>query len=296
MPLTPTLTGSLLSLALALFVSCGSDRLSAETSEERNEPDSTRVIFENVLDVVNTNGWQELPTGQLVQNVSRQFLGRPYKAGLLDVSEDEELVLELSTFDCVLLVENVLAISFAALEPNPTFDVYANQVERLRYRNATRDGYCSRLHYFTDWIADNEQKGLVVNITEKIGGETLNVERRFMSEHRDSYVRLAESDSLFQGILQMEEDLAGQVLYFVPQDSIRSVYPQLRAGDIVATSTSVAGLDVSHTGFVYHHGDGNFGFLHASTSDGVTIADDLHDYVNSIPIQTGIVVARPVSK
>ena len=91
----------------------------------------------------------------------------------------------------------------------------------------------------------------------------------------------------------MEATLDGLSLLYIPQDRIREAYDQLQAGDIIATATSVAGLDVSHTGLVHRDGD-DVGFLHASTSGGVMVSPDLQDYVENIDIQIGIVVARPL--
>jgi hypothetical protein len=80
---------------------------------------------------------------------------------------------------------------------------------------------------------------------------------------------------------------------YVPQDSIRAVYDELRAGDIVGMATSIDGLDVSHSGLVYAHDDGRKGLLHASLSGGIVVSPDLQRYVQTIDNQIGIVVARP---
>ena len=156
------------------------------------------------------------------------------------------------------------------------------------------NGYCSRLHYFTDWIRDNERRGLVENVSEEIGGQKLDKTIDFMSTHRESYPRLVASDSLFRGIVEMERDLRDYDLFYVPQNRIREVYPQLQAGDIIATATSIEGLDVTHTGLVYDAGDGRKGFMHASTTDGVKVSPDLQAYIEGVKVQIGIIVARPV--
>ena len=49
-------------------------------------------------------------------------------------------------------------------------DLYRNTLQQIRYRRGRVDGYASRLHYFTDWIRDNEQKGLVRELTADLGG------------------------------------------------------------------------------------------------------------------------------
>jgi hypothetical protein len=155
------------------------------------------------------------------------------------------------------------------------------------------DGYCSRLHYFSDWIADNEARGHIENITEAIGGERLDKQLNFMSEHRQSYPRLAANDSLFQEIKAVEASIRDRPLFYIPQDRIREAYPELQAGDILALATDIVGLDVAHTGLAYRFPDGRIGLLHASTTKGVTVSPDLQGYVENNKRQIGILVARP---
>ncbi len=283
-------------MAGLFLIGCADNRAESSSVVLTNSAtgDTTHAAFDMLVTEAQNNDWHELDIGSLLQKTAEQFLGKPYVAGLLDASETEDLVLELTKFDCVLLVENALALSRIIQREEYDFESYANSVLEIRYRGGVRDGYCSRLHYFTDWIYDNEQKGIVEDVTQALGGDTLNAQPTFMSEHRSAYPRLADSDSLFAGIIDMETSLVGRELFYVPQDRITDIYPMLRSGDIIATTTSVEGLDVSHTGLAYENEDGSFGFLHASTANGVTIAPDLHDYVNSVSIQTGILVARPI--
>ena len=156
------------------------------------------------------------------------------------------------------------------------------------------NGYCSRLHYFSEWIADNEARGIVRNITQALGGRKLDKRLTFMSEHRKSYPHFATNDSLFRGIQTMERDLVDLELFHIPQNDIHTVYARLQPGDIIATTTHIEGLDVTHTGLAFAHEDGGIGFLHASTSGGVKVSPDLQGYIQNNKVQIGIVVARPV--
>lgn len=157
-------------------------------------------------------------------------------------------------------------------------------------------GYCSRLHYFSDWIDDNEARGNLHNITRDLGGMTLDKRLTFMGKHRSSYPRFATDDSVYQCILDMEQELAGLELHYIPQDHIHIIYSSLQAGDIVAIATSIDGLDVSHTGLVFKEPEGRVGLLHASTSGGVKVSPDLQAYVQNNRNQIGIVVARPAER
>lgn len=265
------------------------------TAPVKVDPDSTTLArFKQAMGHAKAARWHTLPMGEIMQAVALQFLGTPYEGGTLDVPEEETLLAQLRSFDCVLLVETALAMARGIAHQDYTFETFAGNLQALRYRDGQLEGYCSRLHYFSEWIVDNEARGHVRNITQELGGERLDKTLTFMGEHRSSYPRLVANDSLYQGIIEMEERLAGLELYYIPQERIREAYGRLKAGDIIATATNIAGLDVSHSGLVYNVGDGQVGFLHASTSGGVKVSPDLQAYVENNKIQIGIVVARPV--
>ncbi|RMH63175.1 MAG: DUF1460 domain-containing protein [Bacteroidetes bacterium] len=257
--------------------------------------DDDRETFRRVMAYAREHALHERPIGEIMQRVGEQFVGTPYRAGLLDEPPEERLVLRFDGFDCVLFVETVLAMARGIARQDYRFDTFARHIEEQRYRDGRMNGYCSRLHYFSEWIADNEARGIVRNITAELGGEPLEKQLNFMSRHRDSYPRFAADDSLFQGIRAMEADLADLALYYIPQDRIREVYPALEPGDIVALATSLEGLDVTHTGLVYRDARGRTGLLHASTSGAVKVSPDLQTYVENNTIQVGIVVARPLA-
>lgn len=255
---------------------------------------SDRALYGRLLTTATNKGLASQRLGLIIQEVGREFLGAEYVAGMLDEPDRELLVLSLSKFDCVLFVETVLAASQAIAEGDSTFAGFASRIQNLRYRGGTLDGYCSRLHYFSDWIADNERRGIVENVTSGIDGVATRDSPDFMSTNRSLYKRFAKDDSLFNGIREMEENLRAVAIAYVPQDHIEEAYRHMKAGDIIATATSVEGLDVSHTGFAFDNGDGTFGFMHASTSGGVKISPDLATYVAGNAKQIGIIVARPV--
>ena len=71
----------------------------------------------------------------------------------------EPLTLSLTHFDCVTLVESCLAVARVARGGAPTWESFGREIERMRYRGGTA-GYASRLHYFSEWIADGERRGL----------------------------------------------------------------------------------------------------------------------------------------
>jgi len=235
--------------------------------------------------------------GRLMQVLGTRFMDAPYAEGTLDEPPTETLVVHLDKFDCVTYVETVLAMARGAWAGDTTYAGFARRLAEQRYRGGTMRGYCSRLHYFTEWLTDNERRGLVDRLDDTLGGRALPDTLDFMSTHRSAYDRFATNDSLYACIRATEDSIRARrrrrSVRYVPQDSIRAVYDQLRAGDLVAVATSVEGLDISHTGLVYAHEDGSRGLLHASLDAGVTVSPDLQRYVQTIDHHIGIVVARP---
>lgn len=255
--------------------------------------DTTQALFDRVMAAAQANQWHADPFGLIVQKTGEVFLGRPYEAGMLDRPTEETLIVSLESFDCVLYVEAVLALARGIAVKDYSFATFEQHLQDQRYRNGQLDGYCSRLHYFSEWIANNEARGTVTNITQALGGDKLDKQLTFMSTNRESYPRFATNDSLFQGIQQMEADLADLTLFYIPQDRIRTVYDQLQPGDIIATATHIEGLDVTHTGFVHRNADGQTGLMHASTAGSVMVSPDIQAYIENNRVQIGIVVARP---
>lgn len=300
-----------ISVVLVILLGCEPEEMPAPPADEQAEvavpvqsaalaeapaPDSTTMRrFREVMAFARAENLHERPIGEIMQAVGERFLAAPYVAGSLDKPDRETLIVDLTGFDCVLFIESALALARGIAVEDYSYDTFARHILDQRYRNGKMDGYCSRLHYFSEWIANNEARGTVENISQALGGQKLNTRLTFMSEHRDAYPRFATNDSLFQGIQDMEEALADLEIYYIPQDRIRSVYDQLQAGDIIATATDIGGLDVTHSGLVYANPDGSKGFLHASTSGGVKVSPDLQAYVQNNKRQIGIVVARPVA-
>nr|WP_299343309.1 N-acetylmuramoyl-L-alanine amidase-like domain-containing protein [Allomuricauda sp.] len=234
-----------------------------------------------------------LNTGDSLVAIGKYFLGTPYVEKTLEVGKTETVVINLRGLDCTTFVENVIAFGMILKENQNDFSDFANTIKTIRYRNSILDGYSSRLHYFTDWIRNNEEKGMVVDITSEIGGEIVQKPINFMGTHRNLYPFL-ESDTNYSKILEIEEELAKEPLCVLPQDQIKDQEHLIHSGDIIALATSIKGLDVTHTGIAIRQ-NGRIHLLHASSSGEVTITQEpLVDYLKKIKSNTGVIVARPV--
>src|SRR5215216_1418154 len=100
----------------------------------------------------------KLPLGTSVGRVGALAAGSPYVPFTLEAYLErggepaaEPLTLSLTRFDCVTLVEACLGVGRVAASEKPAdWDEFAREVERMRYRQGKRQGYTSRLHYFSE--------------------------------------------------------------------------------------------------------------------------------------------------
>lgn len=258
--------------------------------------DASVRVFDRTMDFARQEDLHERSTGAVMQAVGEYLEGTPYVAGILDEPGEESLMCRLDGFDCVTFVETALAMARGITNEDYSAETFRENVLDSRYRDGEMDGYCSRVHYFTEWVVENEERGNVRDITSDVGGEPLEKRFNFMTENRERYPRLVDNDELFECIEDMERGLAQHSFHYVPQERISEAYDGLEGGDIVALVTDIEGLDVTHTGLVYDHGDGRKGLLHASTSGGVLVSPDLQRYVMNNSRQIGILVARPTAE
>ncbi|MBS1551815.1 MAG: DUF1460 domain-containing protein [Bacteroidetes bacterium] len=237
---------------------------------------------------------RQLPLNEVIAEVGKTFMGTPYVAGTLDQnSGSETVVVSITGLDCVTFVENCLIFSRLIKEGKANFDDYMKELEKIRYRNGINEGYSSRLHYFTDWIYDNEQKGIVNDITKEIGGTEYPKTINFMTTHRGSYSQMKHDDDNYSKMIDVENQINTRKQYYIPKEQISEFYDKMQTGDIVGLTSALDGLDIAHTGFVYKEGGRTF-LMHASLKNKqVEISSsELMDYLMSNPKQTGIVIAR----
>ena len=232
--------------------------------------------------------------------IGKQFLGKPYAAHTLDMNPVEQLVVNVNELDCTTYLETVLALSLAwqdvADKSNQVLfeQTFRKYLTKLRYRDGRIDGYASRLHYFSDWLRNNERKGLVTDVTRDLPG-SLSVAKpvSYMTTATYKYPRLRDPAILKQ-MAQTEASLSQQSFSFIPTKNIRLAEPQLREGDIVMLMASRPGLDMKHVGLAVRQPDGRLHLLHASSDQGAVVITPypVSDYVLWHKNMSGIRVAR----
>ncbi len=273
---------------------------------QKAEPDSDAARLHTWSAWLRHEGLAErgLPVTKAGARVGEFAIGSPYEAFALeayikaggDPSRREPLTLSLTRFDCVSLVESCLAVARTADNSAlPSWDGFAAEMERMRYRGGVRGSYSTRLHYFSEWIADGARRGLLRDLGPELGGVNDARPLRFMTEHRGSYPALAH-DGVFREIAQIERGLDASPRWLIPTLRITDVSDRIESGDVLAFATAISGLDVTHAAFAYRDSSGLLRVLHAPLSGGVVEISTLplQAYVAAIKRSTGILIARPL--
>lgn len=261
--------------------------------------------------LVNTARWawetgvDTLPIGERVATIGQRFVGNPYVPRTLDPPGPERLVVNLRVFDCVTFVETALTLAhFVRAAPPPLLDdpdeargLYERILRSLRYRDGTLDGYSSRLHYFSEWLADNAARGWLRLLGDELEASVDPEAIDFMTAHRDAYDQLGD-EAVFDAIGRVERRLSETTRLFVPEDRLGEVADRIRTGDVIAATSTLEGLDVAHTGIALRTPDGVLRLMHAPlVGEEVQISDrPLIERLRGIDSQDGVMVARPLER
>ena len=233
--------------------------------------------------------------GDLMVKSATFFLNTPYVGHTLEVGGDgERLVINLRELDCTTFMETCLALSRAVAAGTSDFDSYCRQLQLIRYRGGRIDGYTSRLHYTTDWIADNTAKGIVEEVSRLAGGKPFPLQLSYMTAHSDAYTHLKGHPDRIAFMREVEKRLNAQGgYYYIPKQEISENQHAIRSGDMIGFTTSMEGMDISHIGIAYWQ-DGVLTFIHASSTAKKVIVnpESLSDYCAGVKSNTGIRVVR----
>ena len=214
---------------------------------------------------------------------AKKMLGVPYVAGTLDGNEEEQLVVHVNQLDCTTFVETVLALCIADKRGERSFDGFKKALIDVRYRNGILDGYASRLHYFSDWIRNNEQMGFVKECTSETAcSQPKELWLDFMTTHVDSYLPMKKDPALVEVMAAQEKNWQGTVVSYIPKEKLNLSPEELKIkdGDILTMVTNIKGLDIVHVGFAFWK-DNHLHLLHASSSAKKVIEDPKTQYESS---------------
>jgi len=196
--------------------------------------------------------------------ISAALLGAPYLAHPLigSPTTPEQLVTRVDAFDCVTLVESVLALGRAQSPAR-----FADELIALRYHRGRIDWH-ERNHYTSEWIDRNQAAARLDRVLPEL----------WIGEDR----RL----SVLEGYRVVERRVC-----FLPVERAGALAGAARTGDVVAFVSPRDDLDCFHVGLLVV--DGEVRLRHASRSLGSVVEVPLAEFLarNATP---GLLVARPL--
>ena len=231
-----------------------------------------------------------------VIEIGKDFLGTPYVEKTLEIPGPEQLVINLQGVDCTTFLEAVVTLARMAEMQEYSFEKFEEELEKIRYRSGKNEGYPSRLHYFTEWIVDNQNKDILKDITAEIGGTPYSNQPSFMSENPQFYPQLSEPTNVDK-IRKAEAQIRQYSYSYIPKEKIQALEKGIQSGDLIAITTPMSNLDVVHVGFAIQQ-NGRIHLLHASSKNkAVEISSlPLHNYLAANRGQSGIIVSRLTGK
>lgn len=249
---------------------------------------STCSVFADEQDRANIEKWLQEAVSLSKDSCrtlhfAKKMLGVPYVAGTLDGNEEEQLVVLVDSLDCTTFVETVLAFCIADKRGERDYEGFKKALTQIRYRDGILNGYTSRLHYFSDWIRNNEQMGFVKECTSETACSLpKELWLDFMTTHVDSYLPMKKNPELVKEMASHEKNWQGTVVSYIPKEKL-NLPPEglkIKDGDVLALVTNIKGLDVVHVGFAFWK-DNQLHLLHASSSAKKVIEDPKTQYESS---------------
>lgn len=252
-----------------------------------------KKLLSNIFEKLSSS--KDQSTAELVVQTGKLLIGTPYVAHTLE-NEKEQLIVNLRGLDCTTYAENCLAIARSIKSGKPNFEKFTKELQQIRYRNGVIDGYPSRLHYFSDWIHENNKREFIIDVSKQISNITYPLQVNFMSTHPDSYQKLKNNPEAVKEIASREQEISTRKMYFLPKENLANYEAELQEGDIIGITTSIEGLDITHVGILVRN-DSNkrIHLMHASSAGKKVLISEntLEDYLNNNSRVTGIMVVRP---
>ncbi|MGK8520240.1 DUF1460 domain-containing protein [Nocardia asteroides] len=209
---------------------------------------------------------------ELIELLSRPFLGTPYGANMLvgSATEPEQLVIDFRRVDCFTYLDYVEAMSRSTDRDQFT----ANLIE-TRYAGGRVD-FRQRKHFFSDWA--HTTGVAATDITATLSAAAVSVTKHLNAK--------ADGGNYLPGL-----PVVDRTVTYVPSAAVdQDVVSKLRTGDYIGAYADRAGLDVTHVGIFVMTAEGPV-FRNASSLAGndKVVDSPFLEYVRSTP---GIVVLR----
>jgi len=264
------------------------------TAYSQNFSEQDLEIFNSKIKLANEKNLKDLPLNEIFVEIAKSFISTPYIAHTLEITEKEELVINLRGLDCTTFLETSLALSLCIKNDKTSFEDFQNFLTHIRYRGGLIKEYPSRLHYFSDWIFDNKKKQLINDVTKELDGIKIKFNVNYMSKNPHLYKHLTNNDNFVSEIKKYEKDISNRVYYYIPANNIASIEDKIQNGDIIALTSNQKGLDIRHVGIAIKKDNNKTYFLHApQIGSFVQVTNEiLSDYVKKNKKHSGIIVLR----
>lgn len=262
-----------------------------------------RARFDKLVELASAQEWSKLPIGERTAAVGKALVGTRYKSFTLEIDNHIEAPsVNFDGLDCWTFFETSLAFARMLDEPREmwTPQNLLKYIEIDRYRGGKCDGgYLSRLHYLEDWAADNQARGLVVNLTKSLGGVPVRHEANEMSHCWKQYRYLRAKPSLLPALGEMERRVTLLTMYHIPKSRVAGIESRIHDGDILCITSRDRGgtISTSHVGLALRGPDGALHFMHASSPHNygrVVVDTRLSKYLARYSTDAGVMVVRPL--
>jgi hypothetical protein len=256
-----------------------------------NEDTDTTRINELLIEAYNARPEY---IGDAVAMIGKKFIGTKYVAHTLE-GESEVLTINIDELDCTTFVETVAAMAITVDERRSSWRDFIYNLEKIRYRDGELNGYASRMHYICDWVMNNSHRGIVEDATIKFPWYNYAVKSiDFMTSNKDKYPALEDS-ATYAGIKAMESNYRNHRFPYIKTIDLekKAELDAFKNGDIVALTTNIKNLDVTHMGIVIIE-DGEPHLLHASSTSGEVVVskENLAMFMKKNRNATGLRVIR----
>jgi hypothetical protein len=246
-------------------------------------------------------GWAELPIGDRILRFGKAMRSTPYVSYTLEIDDHIEAPsVNFNGLDCWSFFEISLGMArmigrkLASYSP----DDLLREIEFTRYRGGVCTGhYLERLHYLEEWFFDDEARGVVDNITRKLGHAQPILGRRCqeMTILWKTYRYLRNNPEYRPKMAKLEETISQLPVYCIPKDKVHLIEKDLKDGDILGIATKGQGSFCSHVGLGIRTDDGVYRFMHASSQKDykrVVVDKSLSDYLKRFSSHLGVIVGR----
>lgn len=246
-------------------------------------------------------GWAELPIGDRIVRFGKAMRSTPYVSYTLEIDDHIEAPsVNFTGLDCWSFFEISLGMARMIGRKLPSYapEDLLREIQFTRYRGGRCTGnYLERLHYLEEWFFDDEARGVVDNITRKLGYAQPILGRKCqeMTVLWKSYRYLHNNPDLRPKMAELEATISQLPVYCIPKDKVHLIEKDLKDGDILGIATKGQGSFCSHVGLGIRTADGVFRFMHASSQKDykrVVVDQSISAYLNKFSSHMGVIVGR----